>query len=413
MFSRQYIDKTFWVLFFALIVVAIIALFSAGSTLAYADPHSTLSPILKQILFIVMGIGCAYLVQFVSTPWIRLGGYICLIVSWFMLLSMLIPGNPFVVYHNGAGRWLNLFGIEFQPSEITKLGLIIVVADLLARIRSKEDAKKYFFITLGITVAVCLPVMTGNMSTAVLMAGIVFLMWFLARLPWQYLVITGASAVAFALLFYFVVEFAFVQPKRDLPKPFDRAITQVGRIDDMIKEHQQPASEFKLTDDNYQRSIAKVAVMRGGITPFGVGPGRSRERDFLPLAYADYIYAIIVEETGIIGGALLIVLYLMILIRACFSSSKYDDYQAMLMTMGLALMITCQALISMAVAVGLGPVTGQPLPMISKGGTSVLITSLYFGVMMAVAREQNELKAGVTRSVLESQNDIPELSESL
>ena len=208
-----------------------------------------------------------------------------------------------------------------------------------------------------------------------------------------------------------MVEFAFVQPKRDLPKPFDRAITQVGRIDDMIKEHQQPASEFKLTDDNYQRSIAKVAVMRGGITPFGVGPGRSRERDFLPLAYADYIYAIIVEETGIIGGALLIVLYLMILIRACFSSSKYDDYQAMLMTMGLALMITCQALISMAVAVGLGPVTGQPLPMVSKGGTSVLITSLYFGVMMAVAREQNELKAGVTRSVLESQNDIPELTE--
>ena len=236
MFSRQYIDKTFWVLFFTLIVVAIIALFSAGSTLAYADPHSTLSPILKQILFIVVGIGCAYLVQFVSTPWIRLGGYLCLIVSWLMLLSMLIPGNPFVVYHNGAGRWLNLFGIEFQPSEITKLGLIIVVADLLARIRSKEDAKRYFFITLGITVAVCVPIMTGNMSTAVLMAGIVFLMWFLARLPWHYLAITGASAVALALLFYFVVEFAFVRPHRNLPKPFDRAITQVGRIDDMIAE---------------------------------------------------------------------------------------------------------------------------------------------------------------------------------
>ena len=136
-------------------------------------------------------------------------------------------------------------------------------------------------------------------------------------------------------------------------------------------------------------------------------PGNSKERDYLPLAFADYIFAIIVEESGIVGAAFLIFLYLAILFRACNVSSRFSDMPAMLMTMGLALMITCQALISMLVAVGLGPVTGQPLPLISRGGTSVLITSIYFGIMMGVSREQIELREQVDVSIEKSIEEAP------
>jgi len=407
--SRRYIDKAFWVLFCILIVVAILALFSASSTLTYVTKGSTLGPIFKQMVFIAMGVGIAYIVQLLPTWMIRLGGYLIWGFSLLCLLIMLVPHNPFVVTINGAGRWFDLFGLQFQPSELAKLGLIIVVADQLARIQEDADVKKRFFWTLGLTVATCFPIMTSNMSTAVLLAGIVFLLWFLAKMPWQYLLLTAGSALALALLFYFVVEFGFVRPDRPLPPPFDRAKTQVGRIDKLIKERKQPAAEFKLDDDNLQRSIAKVAIFRGGKTPVGVLPGNSQERDILPLAYADYIFAIIVEETGVVGAVLLIFLYLAILFRACFASSKYEDYHAMLMTMGLALMITCQAFVSMAVAVGIGPVTGQPLPLISKGGTSAIITSLYFGIMMCVAREQNQLRSGFEASIQESREDVPHI----
>lgn len=408
-FSTRYIDRPFWILFFILIFVAIIALFSAGSTLAYKAGASSVSPILNQMVFILVGITLTFFIQFVPTWMIRGAGYLLLAVTLLMLYSMLIPGNPFVKTINGAGRWFNLFGVTFQPSELAKLSLTIVVADLLTRIKSTDDARRYFYWTLGLTVVTIFPILLGNLSTAMLMAGVVVLMWFLARLPWKYILSTISIAALLMIAGYLLVEFAFIRRHRTIQSgPFKRAITWVGRVDDLFEEKQQNADEFRLTDDNYQRSIAKVAVARGGKSPFGVLPGNSKERDYLPLAFADYIFAIIVEETGVIGAGFLIFLYLAILFRACYASSRYADYQAMLMVMGLALMLTCQALISMAVAVGLGPVTGQPLPMISKGGTSVIITCLYFGIMMAVAREQNELRERQQVSIDDSYNDTPD-----
>jgi cell division protein FtsW len=187
--------------------------------------------------------------------------------------------------------------------------------------------------------------------------------------------------------------------------PFKRATTWVSRIDDHLT--QDKSSKYQLTDDNIQEYYASLAIARGGNSPMGVLPGNSKERDYLPLAFADYIFAIIVEESGLVGTGVLIFLYLAILFRACYVSSRYSDMPAMLMTMGLALMLTCQALISMLVAVGLGPVTGQPLPLISRGGTSVLITSLYFGIMMAVSREQIELSARVNETRQKSESDVP------
>ena len=405
--NTQYIDKTFWVLFVLLIIVAVVALFSASSTLVYMH-HSALGPIGQQLFFIVLGIAAAFLIQFIPTHWVRFGGYGLLLVSALLVYSTMIPGNPLVVTVNGAARWVRIAGFTFQPSEFVKLSLIIVTADQLARIRTEEDKRKYFFRTLAIAAVVTLPVMASNLSTAVLIGLIVFCLWFLARIPWKYTLSVVGIAMVVLALGYSIVEFGFVRPHREMHGPFKRATTWVSRIDRHFND--DGTSKFELNDQNIQEVYAAVAIARGGTSPIGVLPGNSKERDYLPLAFADYIFAIIVEESGIIGTIGLIFLYLAVLFRACNVSSRYSDMPAMLMTMGLALMITCQALISMLVAVGLGPVTGQPLPLISRGGTSVVITSIYFGIMMGVSREQMALRARVNETIANSQDDAPIVS---
>lgn len=402
--SNKYIDKSFWGLFITLIAIAILALFSASSTLVYMH-HTALGPIGQQMFFIVLGIAAAYGIQFIPSYWVRFGGYALLALSTLLVYSTMIPGNPLVVTINGAARWVRIAGITFQPSELAKLSLIIVVADQLARIHTEDDKKKYFWRTLIITAVVVLPIMASNLSTALLIGLIIFCLWILARVPWQYTTSIVGIAIVALVLGYCIVEFGFVRPNRPMHGPFKRATTWVARIDRHM-EH-DTGSKYQLTDENIQEVYASVAIARGGKTPLGVGPGRSKERDYLPLAFADYIFAIIIEESGVIGAFCLIFLYLAILFRACNVSSRYSDMPAMLMTMGLALMITCQALISMLVAVGLGPVTGQPLPLISRGGTSVLITSIYFGIMMGVSREQMELRERVNETKEESLEDAP------
>lgn len=398
------IDKTFWIIYGALIIVAIIALFSASSTLVY-QRGSVLGPIGSQMLFIALGVVAAYLIQFIPSYWVRFGGYGLLAISTLLVYSTIIPGNPLVVTINGAARWVRIAGITFQPSELAKLSLIIVIADQLARIRTEADKRKYFYRTLIIAGVVMLPIMASNLSTAVLIGLIIFCLWILARIPWKYTLSVVGIAVVVLGLGYALVEFAFVRPHREMSGPFKRATTWVSRIDRHFE--QDDGSKYVLTDENIQEVYSSVAIARGGTTPLGVFPGNSKERDYLPLAFADYIFAIIVEESGIIGAFGLIFLYLAVLFRACNISSRYSDMPAMLMTMGLALMITCQALISMLVAVGLGPVTGQPLPLISRGGTSVLITSIYFGIMMGVSREQTELRERVNETIEESLDDAP------
>lgn len=401
----QNIDKTFWGLFITLIVVAVIALFSASSTLVYMH-NSALGPIGQQMFFIIVGVAVAFGIQFVPTYWVRFCGYGLLALSALLCYSTLVPGNPFVVTINGAARWVRIAGITFQPSELVKLSLIIVVADLLARIHSEEDKRKYFYWTLGLTAFAVLPIMLANLSTAVLIGLIVFCLWILARIPWRYTLSVVGIAVVVLVLGYTLVEFAYVRPHREMSGPFKRSVTWVARLDrHFVKD--ETASKYELNDDNIQEVYASVAIARGGASPIGVLPGNSKERDYLPLAFADYIFAIIVEESGVVGAFLLIFLYLAILFRACNISSRYSDMPAMLMTMGLALMITCQALISMLVAVGLGPVTGQPLPLVSRGGTSVLITSIYFGIMMGVSREQLMLRDRVQETIADSQDDAP------
>lgn len=399
--QRGYVDKVYWLLFVTIIIVAVLALFSASSALAFENNGSPLAPIAEQILFIIVGVGLAFIIQFIPSMFIRVASYLALGIS---IVLLLLTFTSMGVEVNGAKRWLRIFGFVFQPSELAKLSLILVVSDLLSRIKTEQDQKKYFFIVLAITVFVCGLILVGNLSTALLLGGIVFLLFFLARVHIKYWGTTLLAVVVLLFFGYLFVKNVYVDPNREVEGVMKRTTTWVGRVDNMLAEWQHPISQYELTDDNYQRTIAKVAVARGGVSPVGVLPGNSQERDFLPQAFADYIFAIIVEESGIIGAVFLMLLYLAILFRSCLSSSKYADYAAMLMVMGLALMLTCQALVSMMVSVGIGPVTGQPLPMISRGGTSVLITSLYFGIIMCVAREQNELQA--RQKMVNSTNEI-------
>ena len=404
--QMQYIDRTYWVMFVGLILIASIALFSASSFFVFQEGNSTLGPILSQMVFIATGVVLVFILQFIPSKWIRVLGYIGLIVS---IIFLMLTFSPLGVEINGSKRWLKLFGITFQPSELAKLTLIIVVSDLLSRIKSKEDQSKYFSIAIGITMVICGIIFIGNLSTAVLLGGIVILLAILARVHIKYWGSLVAAIMVFLICGYFFVNEVYVKQNRKMEGILGRAITWVGRINDMREENQTPDAEFRITDDNYQSSHAKIAVARGGKSPFGVLPGNSIQRDVLPQAYADYIFAIIVEEWGIIGSIALIILYLSILFRACLKSSRYADYSAMLMVMGLALMLTCQALISMMVSVGIGPVTGQPLPMISRGGTSALITSIYFGIIMSVSREQSALGAHQQAAINESLDDVPEI----
>ena len=407
-FRRQlsYVDKVYWLLFGVLIIVAILALFSASSTLAFEKNSSTLGPIMEQMLFIAVGVGVAFIIQFLPSKVIRICSYLGLGIS---IVLLLLTFTKMGVEYNGAKRWLRLFGITFQPSELAKLSLILVVGDLLSRIKSADSQKRIFFIVLGITGLVCGLILIGNLSTALLLAGIVFLLFFLARVHIKYWGTTILIAIVMLVSGYFFVENHYIKPQRKVEGVMRRATVWVGRIDDMIEELKTPNADVTLNDDNYQRTIAKVAIARGGVSPVGVLPGNSQERNFLPQAFSDYIFAIIVEESGLVGATFLILLYLAILFRSCLISSKYADYAAMLMVMGLALMLTCQALVSMMVSVGIGPVTGQPLPMISRGGTSALVTSLYFGIIMSVAREQNELHARQQSAMAASEEEVPEI----
>lgn len=403
--QMQYIDRTYWVLFFALIIVAIISLFSASSTLAFQKGNGTvLAPILSQMTFIVVGVGLAFCIQFLPSKFIQKCGYLALVLSFILLL---LTYTKLGVEINGSRRWIKILGITFQPSELAKISLIIVVSDLFSKIKTLEDQKKYFLIAISITLVICGIIFLGNLSTAVLLGGIVILLAFLARIHIKYW--GSLLGIAFAVLIsvFFIVNKCYIEKSRRIEGPFERLITQVNRVNDMIEEMEDPASAYIITDDNYQRSHAKIAIARGAVSPIGVLPGNSQQKDILPQAFSDYIFAIIVEEWGLIGAIVLIFLYLAILFRACLTSSRYSDYSAMLMVMGLALMITCQALVSMMVSVGIGPVTGQPLPMISRGGTSALITSIYFGIIMSVSREQTQRRAKQQAAMEESMEDVP------
>lgn len=369
-------DTVVWTVFFFLCVFSIIELYSASSTLAYKMDNHT-APVFQHITFLVGGAILAFFVHLVPYKYIRIFAYFGLLLSFVLLIYVLVKGQS----ANDASRWIRVMGIQFQPSEIAKLSLIIVVADLISRVRANPAFENKYFTWIMVVSGVIIGlILLENFSTAAILGLIIFAMMFFGRISWKKLAAILGIVVGMMLIGYVVVK---AVPKEKMPSAFDRAYTWVARIDRTAKASDE--EKYVINDENLQVQHGRIAVARGGF--FGVMPGNSIERDYLPHAYDDFIFAIIIEEIGLGGGILIMLLYLWLLFRTGqIATVCKSTFPAMLVT-GLGLLITLQASVNMFVGSGFGLVTGQPLPLISRGGTSILITSIYFGIILGVIRE--------------------------
>lgn len=373
-------DPTLWIVFIMLCIVSAIEMYSASSTLAYKSSNHT-APMLRHVGFLSMGALITYGVHLIHYRYIRIMAYIGLLLSFVMLVFVLFKGQS----ENDATRWLVIFGVQFQPSELAKLSVIIVAADLISRIKDSKNDWIYFRNTMIMLAVICPLILLENFSTAFILFVVVFLMMYVGHVSIKKLVLLSGG-----LALVLVLGFAAIKtiPEESMPKAFDRAYTWVARIDRFTDEHESEDEKYKITDENRQVQHGRIAIARGGIT--GVLPGNSIERDFLPQAYSDFIYAIIVEEMGMIGGFMVMLLYLILLFRAGRIATKCSTVFPAILVIGLSLMIVIQTFINMSVATSLIPVTGQPLPLISRGGTSILITCIYFGIIFGITRHINE-----------------------
>ncbi len=370
-------DATIWMVFAMLCIVSIIEMYSASSQLAYSAESHT-APMLRHVGFLALGAILAVIVHVIPYRFIRLFAYVGLVLSFFLLIFVLLKGEK----SNDASRWLTIFGFKFQPSELAKISVIVVAADFISRIKNhKTDEKKYFWSTVLMLAVICPLILLENFSTAFVLFGVVMLMMFIGKVSLIRLSLLGVSLVFMLVMGYTIVKNV---PKESMPKFFDRSYTWVGRID-RFTEEKDKTQKYVITDENLQEQHGKIAIARGGF--FGLGPGNSIQRDYLPQAYSDFIYAIIVEETGLIGGVFVILLYLILLFRAGKIATESPSVFPAVLVIGLSLMIVIQTFVSMSVATSLGPVTGQPLPLISRGGTSTLITCIYFGIILGITSQ--------------------------
>ena len=389
-------DATLWIVFIMLCIVSIIEMYSASSTLAYKAANHT-APMLRHVGFLAGGALIAVLVHLIPFRYIRLISYFVLVLSVFMLILVLFKGKS----ENDASRWLVIGGFNFQPSELAKLSVIIVAADFISRIKDpKTDEKKYFWSTIIMLGIICPLILLENFSTAVILFGVVFIMMFIGRVS-----IKRLGILAGAILMTIILGFGAIKaiPQEKMPKAFDRAYTWTARIDRFTENTDNEQSKYEITDENRQVQHGRIAIARGGI--FGVFPGNSIERDYLPQAYSDFIYAIIVEEMGLVGGIFVILLYLILLFRAGRIATESPTVFPAVLVIGLSLMIVIQSFVSMSVATSLGPVTGQPLPLISRGGTSILITCIYFGIIFGITRQLKEEGQPVDETMDEKEED--------
>lgn len=375
-------DTVIWVVFFILCMISLIEVFSAASSLSYKS-GDFLSPLFKQARYIAMGTVAAWLMHGIPCRFFKLVPIIGLPLSWVLLVLTLLIGEK----ENEGARWLSIFGFNFQPSEMAKGVTVIAVALILSRMQREKSADRHamksILIVAGIT---CLLIFPENLSTAVILFGVVFIMMVLGRIPWDQIAKLVGAGIGVLLL---VITSICLLPKDTLDKNplLHRADTWVSRLSSHNTEIKDTAAYVR---DNPQESHAFIAIASSNIV--GKMPGNSDQRDHLAQAYSDFIFAIIIEEMGIWGAIIVVFLYVILLFRAGRIASRCERNFPAFLTMGLAVLLVSQAMINMLVAVGIAPVTGQPLPLISRGGTSTLITSVYFGIILSVSRYARKTK---------------------
>ncbi len=390
--TRKYGDSWIWGIYFILLIVSIVESYSASSQIVAG--RSVYSPIINQGGFLLLGLGIIVAMSRIKyNNTYLLTGLIPLL--WFVsvggLLYVMVAGK--VV--NGAARAVYIMGFSVQPAELAKLSVVTMLAFILARSQKNNDVSMWGLVASVIVVAVfgLLMLRDGLTNTALLM-GISLSMMVVGGISWRRIIIVMAMFGIVVAAVYKVKSYndshdTVVQTNQTLAAgaddkegKVDRTKMRGDRIDKWL--HSDSLIYEQVSDDNAQEMFSRMAQAHGGVT--GVTPGHSRECSRLPLAFSDYIYSIIVEETGLVGGIIVLMLYFALMSRAAIIASRCSRSLPALLIMGMAAMITCQALCHMAINVGAMPVSGQPLPLISKGGTSILVTSVAFGLMICISR---------------------------
>ena len=367
-------DRSVWIIFMFLCLVSLVEIYSATSTLAYKNTYFW-SPIVRHATFLLAGFASVILLHNIPSKYFSLA---ILLLPISIILLLITP--VFGLNVNSAHRYLSLMGVQFQPSEFAKLTCVIFVSFMLSK-QERFTPNRTFWITIAGIGITCLLILPENFSTAFLLFVVCYLMMFVGQAPMKKMallltVLILLGGLTFAAFRFTPDEFA----KEHFP---DRFITWKARIADFSSDKNE--NKFVINDDNYQVNHAKIAIARGGL--FGKLPGRSVQRDFLPQAYSDFIYAIIIEELGlIVGGVGVLMLYVFLLFRVAIIARRCEKLFPKFLALGCGLLIVIQAFINMAVAVNLMPVTGQPLPLISRGGTSTMLTCFYFGIILSVSR---------------------------
>ncbi len=371
-------DKGIWSFVALLALFSFMPVLSASSNLAYLGhgTGNTLGYLVKHLAHIGCGFFIVYYIHKVPYHYFRSISKWLLPVVWVVLAFTMIKGT--VIGGANASRWLQIpfVGISFQPSAFAALVLFVFVARYLSKTREKPidfvESLKELWLPVFVTLMFILP---SNFSTTALIFSMILMLAFIGKYPMKYLGMIIGSGIIF-LAFFILISKAFPDAKF-----FNRVGTWESRIENF--------STDKPDEDDYQIEKAKIAIASGKI--YGLGPGKSVQKNFLPQSSSDFIYAIIVEEYGLIGGLGVLSLYLLLLFRFVIASHKANTLFGKLVVIGLGFPMIFQAMINMAVAVELLPVTGQTLPLISSGGTSIWMTCIALGIIIGVTKKEEEI----------------------
>ena len=378
---RKYLqgDMVIWAVVFLFSLVSAMAVYSSTGTLAYRyQGGNTEYYLLKHFSIIVLGWGLMYMIHKVPFKYFSRVAQILIWISIPLLAVTLIAGTS----RNEASRWLTLpiINLSFQTSDLAKVALIAYLARILSlRKDDLSDFKAGFLQIVWPVIAVCVLIFPANFSTAAVLFTTSMILMFIGGVKLKYLSGLVAAAITGAA---FILLLSYVLPLENVG--LGRVETWKKRLETFVSNEETQ----KMADANYQTEQAKIAIAKGG--PFGVGPGNSSQRNFIPHPYSDFIFAIILEEWGLVGGMGILFLYLILLFRGLRIVHKGTSTFGTLLAFGVCFALVFQAFINMAVAVNLFPVTGQPLPLISMGGTSIWFTSIAIGMILSVSRDIKE-----------------------
>ncbi len=402
-------DKVIWATVVLLALVSLLAVYSSTGLLAYRhNQGNTEIYLFKQVAVITIGVALIYFAHRVNYTLYSRWSRILFILAIPLLVWTLLYG----VRLNEGSRWIRLplINLTFQTSDLAKLALFMYLGRMLSKKQDViKDFKKGFLPLITPVLIICALVAPANLSTALLIGATSLLLMFIGRVSLKHIgLIVGIATIPIVILVMLSAAYYDKEERKteDLPAivEWGRMPTWINRIQNFMYSGSQDDK-----DEHYQVNQAKIAIAKGGI--IGLGPGNSEQRNFLPHPYSDFIYAIIIEEYGLVGAAFLIFIYLVFLFRSIRLFRRCPYAFGAFLALGLSFTLVIQALINMAVNVNLFPVTGVALPLVSMGGSSFLFTCMAIGIILSVARNVEQLE-GEKRVVAPSRNNAADKDEA-